>query len=208
MCFVDLEMEFTVEQLLANDPAAWVAAKRSFNSLVRLALRRNLSRLSNDEVETIAIDSIVTLIQKYLPSAGNVESLNRLLYVIARNKCSDFLEKRYALKRGAGAVESIEDQAPGVEYASQSPDPAQELDEVENYLAVRVALARLPELHRRVLVDRFWEELSYEKLAVKYGKTQTHIGKILFEAKAALEPILKEMNLLDNVIESLTHEHR
>ena len=97
---------------------------------------------------------------------------------IARHKVEDYYRARLR------ALEPIED--PHQEHFVSSVVPefhlALEQDEME--AKTRSVLASLPEPYRLVLIWRYWEQASAHEMAVKTGKTEKAIERMLARARA------------------------
>ena len=190
-------MSFTLEELRAGDRVAWKEATDDFYGLVWDVLGGRSKRLSEEDLEDIASESIAKVIRVYLPKVLAIEELKRLVIETAKNRYKDWLEKRYTLKRGAGLVESIEDQPVGTEYESSSPTPVQVAEQNELALAVDEAISQLPDNKWQVCLRlRYRDDLSYEEIARATGWTKSDVGISIHRGQKALEPILEKMGLV------------
>ncbi|HEY1376825.1 MAG TPA: sigma-70 family RNA polymerase sigma factor [Gemmataceae bacterium] len=77
--------------------------------------------------------------------------------------------------------------APGVQPAARTPTPSREVAATERAAAVRSALARLPEDYRTVLTLRYEEDLPFEEVARRMGRTSNAVRKLWARAVERLE---------------------
>lgn len=99
-------------------------------------------------------------------------SLGGWLCTVLRNHCFDLL------RRGQRARFTV---CSGVEVgAGPPPLPDERVERVWE------AVASLPPLERAAVVLRYREGLSYQAIAVRMGKTATHVGVLLYQAMGRL----------------------
>jgi RNA polymerase sigma-B factor len=77
----------------------------------------------------------------------------------------------------------------GVEFGGDE-DP--DLEAIENRESVRSLLAGLPERERRILVMRFFQELSQSQIATELGISQMHVSRLLTKTLSQLRGTLAE----------------
>ncbi len=77
--------------------------------------------------------------------------------------------------------------APGVQPAARTPTPSREVAATERAAAVRAALARLPDDYRTVLTLRYEEDLPFEEVARRMGRTSNAVRKLWARAVERLE---------------------
>jgi RNA polymerase sigma-70 factor (ECF subfamily) len=113
------------------------------------------------------------------------------LHTIAMNACISEYRKRRALKRDRPTL-SIDAPLAGhedlhIEPPSREVDPGARADQREFALAVREAVARLPEEFRHAVLLRDMQQLSYEEIAdileVPPGtvRSRIHRGRLLLQ---------------------------
>ena len=77
--------------------------------------------------------------------------------------------------------------APGPNPAADTPTPSRELAAGERAAAVRAAMARLPEDYRQVLTLRYEEDLPFEEVAGRMGRSANAVRKLWSRAVERLE---------------------
>lgn len=135
-------------------------------------------RMLGDETE--AADALQEVLlqawrksSSYDPAKG---SLRTWLVVLTRSRCLDRLRRR-AVRRGRET--SLPDDA---EPADDRPLAPQELEDAERRLAVRAALAQLPEPQRKAVEAAFYDGMTQMEIATATGeplgtvKTRVRLG--------------------------------
>jgi RNA polymerase sigma-70 factor, ECF subfamily len=105
--------------------------------------------------------------------------MNRLRTVVNRYRGTDkrALEREVPLADGSSA--------PSV--ADAQPSPSGVVLDAEQSAAVRAALERLPEHYRQILIWRHWDELTFEEIGQRLGKTPDAARMLWGRAVAQLE---------------------
>jgi len=97
---------------------------------------------------------------------------------IARHKVEDYYRARLR------ALEPIEDSHQNHPVSAAVPEFHQTLEQDELKAKTRGVLASLPELYRLALIWRYWEQASTREMALKTGKTEKAIERLLARARA------------------------
>ncbi|MFZ0283982.1 MAG: sigma-70 family RNA polymerase sigma factor [Terriglobales bacterium] len=97
---------------------------------------------------------------------------------IARHRVEDYYRQRF---RDTDVIDDLEEDAipPAVIF-----DAHQLLEQDEVRAKAQQVLHELPELHRLVLVWRYWHEISAREMALKTGNTEKAIERLLARARA------------------------
>jgi RNA polymerase sigma-70 factor, ECF subfamily len=133
-----------------------------------------------DQAEDIAQDAFIRAYQK-LEQYDDRYAFSTWLYKIADN-----LAFRYLKKQKPVPLDAVADRLPDERSA-----PAEELDVSFAKEAVRGALDRLSIGYRQVIVLYYWDEMSYEDIAVVMDRPIGTIRTWLFRAK---EELRKELH--------------
>ena len=120
-----------------------------------------------------------------LPRFRGKSAFSTWLYRMAVNACIDFLRRE---KRRAVLPLSSEDDA--LQLPDQGPSPQEALEQQERLLALRQALAALSPHHRKVLVLRELEGLSYREIAQYLGLEEGTVKSRIARARLALRDAL------------------
>ena len=130
-------------------------------------------------------DEVDDLVQEIFLAAW--ENLNRyqgsgLLQAwvmgIARHKVEDYYRARLR------ALEPIEDSHQDHLASSVVPEFHEALEHEEMEAKTRSVLASLPDPYRLALIWRYWEQASAREMALKTGKTEKAIERLLARARA------------------------
>jgi RNA polymerase sigma-70 factor, ECF subfamily len=113
-----------------------------------------------------------------LPSYQASGPLRAWVMGIARHKVEDYYRARLR------APESIEDGDQEPVAPASTSDFHQMLEQDELRRNTRRVLASLPEPYRLALIWRYWEKSSAREMALKTGKTEKAIERLLARARA------------------------
>jgi RNA polymerase sigma-70 factor, ECF subfamily len=105
-------------------------------------------------------------------------SLQAWVMGIARHKVEDYYRER--LRK----PESIEDADLDPEMLTAVPEVHQVLEQDQLRKNTERVLAALPEQYRLALIWRYWEKASAREMALKTGKTEKAIERLLARARA------------------------
>jgi len=189
------EISFTPDQLRDGNPDAWEKAYSVFFELAFNVLKGRYP-LSHHDLEDLAQETIITLIDKFVEQAEDVASLSKMVITIAKNKAKDLLRLRNAQKHGGGAVESLEGQPEGTQFKSEAADPEMEAERAEKALLLGVAVKKLPRNLAEVVEDCYFLSLAHKEIAEKRGLKIGSIGVYINRALVKLHKILAVEDLL------------
>lgn len=114
-----------------------------------------------------------------LPGYQGTGPLQAWVMGIARHKVEDYYRARLR------APESIEDGDQEPVATASTSDFHQLLEQDELRRNTWQVLASLPEQYRLALIWRYWEKSSAREMAVKTGKTEKAVERLLARARAA-----------------------
>jgi RNA polymerase sigma-70 factor (ECF subfamily) len=97
---------------------------------------------------------------------------------IARHKVEDYYRKQLRMP------ESIEDADLDPDMSASVAEIHQVLEQDELRKNTQRILAALPEQYRVALIWRYWEKASVREIALKTGKTEKAIERLLARARA------------------------
>jgi len=105
-------------------------------------------------------------------------SLQAWVMGIARHKVEDYYRERLR------APESIEDADLDPDTSASVPEVHQVLEQDQLRKNTQRVLAALPEQYRLALIWRYWEKAPAREMALKTGKTEKAIERLLARARA------------------------
>ena len=115
-------------------------------------------------------------------------SFSSWIYRITHNECVSFFRKKGARPQ---IVTTTEEGSDLLEFIQDEGEPLQQVFDKESKTIVEEGLSTLSELHRDILVLRFFEEYDYKEISdilkIPMGSVATHIHR----AKKALRDNLK-----------------
>jgi RNA polymerase sigma-70 factor (ECF subfamily) len=130
-----------------------------------------------EEVEDLVQEVFVTAWQS-LGQYRGASSLQAWVVGIARHKVQDYYRDRLR------TPESIEDADLGPNKATSVPEIHQSLEQDQLRRNTQRVMGTLPEQYRLVLLWRYWDKASAREMALKTGKTEKAIERLLARARA------------------------
>lgn len=184
-------VDFTLDQLKTGDRIAWDRAFKYFYGVILNTISGSTGTLiSMEDIEDIAIQAITRITENYLDVENSIDSLKRLVVTTAQNLLKDLVRNRKAEKRGAGMVDSIEDNPSAMNAASDSLSPDQVVARTEEAFIIRQAMSQVSEKYRVIAEDFYFLGLTQQEIADKRGLKIGSIGVYLKRALEVLKPIL------------------
>ena len=119
-------------------------------------------------------------------------SFSTWLYRLASNACLDFLRREKRRRVLSMTVPLEDEEGRQADLPDQGPTPEEALEASERCLALHAGLQRLSEEHRRVLVMRELQGLSYREIASALGVEEGTVKSRLARARGALRKVLLE----------------
>lgn len=179
--------EALVQRFVAGELAAYEALVRRYSRPIFNFAYRMVGR--HDDADDVAQDVFVQ-VYRSLPVARTDLPFKPWLYVIARNKCLDFLKRRRPLL--FADVES-DDDGDGIAARVQDTEPLPEelAERADLQRVLHEAIEELPPKYRQVVALRYASELSFEEISTSLGlpentvKTHFHRAKALLRTKLA-----------------------
>lgn len=177
----------TVEELARS---AAEGSEESFAQLVALHEKRvytlALRMTGNREDAADVAQEAFLSAWKGLPSFRGDAGFSTWLYRLTSNAAVDHLRRT---RRQRGET-SLDDAALGLDVQDPAPTPQEQAESKSLREAVRWGLGELSGEHRRILLLREYQELSYEEIA---GRLNVDLGTVksrLSRARGALRKIL------------------
>jgi len=195
----------TVEELTR---AAAKGNTLAFEELVRLHEKKvyalTLRMCGNSEDAADAAQEAFLSAWRGLPSFRGESGFSTWLYRLTSNAAVDHLRKTRRQRTEA----SLDDAAQSQDVRDTAPTPQERAESGDLREAVRWGLGELSDEHRRVLMLREYQELSYEEIA---GRLNVDLGTVksrLSRARGALRKILLRSGNLSGYLPSNPSEER
>jgi RNA polymerase sigma-70 factor (ECF subfamily) len=142
------------------------------------------------DADDVAQDVFVQ-VYKSLPSTRLDMPFKPWLYVVARNKCLDFLKRKrplpFSMLERPGS-----DESPIAAIAGRDPSPEERAEQADLQRTLRDAIARLPERYRIVVSMRYAGELTFgeiaQALSLPENTVKTHFQRAKEMLRTELSP--------------------
>lgn len=148
-----------------------------------------LRLLNNPEDAADVTQEVFLKVWRNLPSFRGESGFSTWLYRLTDNAAIDLL-RREKKRRGDSSLDDEENTS--VLPADPAPTPQQAIEKQELHQAVADGLAQLSEEHRRILVMREINGLSYEEIGNILGLTTGTVKSRLARARISLAKILQK----------------
>ena len=177
-----------VRRALEGDDAAFATLVRRYErGLYNLALRM----VRESEQARDLTQEIFVRVHRSLARYDPVYPFPSWIYRVGSNLCIDWIRRRKLDTVSLDAPIGGDEDGPRRDVASDSPDPEAVYLHKERGQLLGEALAKLPEMHRLVLLLRHQRELSYDEIAVALDVPLGTVKARIHRAREALRRILE-----------------
>jgi len=176
-----------ISQAKTGDQSAFSALMERYEKQV---YHQALRLLSNPEDAADVTQEVFLKVWRSLPSFQGDSSFSTWLYRLTDNAAIDLIRKEKK-RRGDASLDDEEYQWDSL-LADPNSAPERELEKQELRRSVTEGLAKLSEEHRRVLVLREINGLSYEEIGQILGLTAGTVKSRIARARLALAKLLKD----------------
>ena len=181
-----MAQDVNIEELKEGVESAWKYAYPVLFGVAKAAITSKTGRQLDGVLDDLASEAIVAAMK----SVKKVETFGMLkayTAVCAKNRALESIRKHSAKKRGTEddlAIDGCEDI-----LADTDADTREEalMQCAEFAFEINRALDRLSVVHKNVILGKYYENLSYEEIAQRYGLDKSNVGVQLNRAKAALK---------------------
>jgi RNA polymerase sigma factor (sigma-70 family) len=146
---------------------------------------------NRDDAEDLTIEAFGKAfrnIKQYTPDYA----FSTWLFKIATNNCIDFIRKKrkmmLSIDRG---FENEDGQEVGIELKSDGPSPDDVMIKKQKVMMMKDVVEKLKPRYRRLVEMRYYQELSYEEIAVELDLPLGTVKAQLFRAREFLYQIMK-----------------
>ena len=130
-----------------------------------------------DHVEDLVQETFLSALEN-LSSYTASGPLQGWLMGIARHKVEDYYRARLR------APEPIDDVNPDGDFLASAPKVHQLMEDAQLRKKTQQVLTSLPDPYRLALIWRYWDKASAREMALKTGKTEKAIERLLARARA------------------------
>ncbi len=179
----DVDDQALLDRLRSGDPQA------AFRDLVaahgKAIYNIALFTLNDEIMAEDATQDVFIRVWRGLKGFKGQAKLGSWIYRITKNVCYDYLKKRRPARLDEDGERTLAD--------NDRPSPEGQYLADERHLAVRQAVAQLPERQRLAITLYYFSQRSYEEVAEIMEQPLGTVKSYLHRAKAALAGSLKEM---------------
>lgn len=182
---MDATEKRSVARCLRGETSAWSELFKTNYRLAEFIARAPPFQFNTHEAEDIAQETMIELARKL----ANVENIKAFVGVVAHNKCVDRVrKKKEVFVRDLASDDRGEDPMERV----LAPEPVSfELVDNESLSAIREAIDSLGDPCKSILFQRYFEELSYKKIAEQTAVPLPQVGVYLARCLARLRADLE-----------------
>lgn len=145
---------------------------------------------------------------KSLSSFKGDSAFSTWVYRLASNTCLDFLRRKKRQQETIGSALSLDDEDAPPPPSDESVQPEVQLERTERSLALKKALASLPDHHRQILILRELSGLSYQEISDTLDLDIGTVKSRLTRARLSLRKILLEDGNFFSPSSSIPTEHK
>ncbi len=158
------------------------------DSIYFMLLKMVNNRDDADDLTIEAFGKAFKNIRQYTPDFA----FSTWLFKIATNNCIDFIRKKkkqiQSIDKG---IETGDGDEIMLEVRSDRPDPEEHMMKKQKVIMLRDVVEKLKPRYRQLVEMRYYQELSYEEIAVKMELPLGTVKAQLFRAREFLYQIMK-----------------
>ena len=182
----DLEL---VERALNGDQMAYAGLMDMYRESIYFMMLKMVR--SDDDAEDLTIEAFgkaFNRLEQYSPSFA----FSTWLFKIASNNAIDFIrKKRIKVTSMDSAYTNDDGESIGIDVKSGAKDPSEETIHSQKVEMMREIVKKLKPRYRDLIQKRYFQELSYEEIAVDMSLPLGTVKAQLFRARAFLADMMK-----------------
>lgn len=176
---------FLVQRALCGDQEAYLAIFKKY----RIILTIQISDIVNDS--DLTADIVMETFEKAFQRLKNFQpdyQLSAWLVRIGRNCAIDYCRKRNRVNIVSidEGFDDTEDERPTLQVIDDSRTPEEAMSFKQRLEFVRTVMNEMPEVSRRVLQMKFFDDFSYEEIADELDFTVQQVKNAMHKAKKDL----------------------
>jgi len=185
--------DYELVQLALNkgDQAAYTALMKNYrDSLFFMMLKMTNNPVDAEDLTIEAFGKAFKKLDQYTPDYA----FSTWLFKIASNNCIDFIRKKRKYNYNYEAQRFPDEEGnPADRIASEFLDPEEEIIRQQKIKAMRSVVERLKPHYKKLVELRYFQEYSYEEIAVELNLPLGTVKAQLFRARELLYNILKNV---------------
>jgi RNA polymerase sigma-70 factor, ECF subfamily len=182
--------EALAQRFLAGDVSAYEELVRRYSRPIFNFVYRMLGRYGDADDLT---QDVFVQVYRSLPTARTDLPFKPWVYVIARNKCLDFLKRKRPLLFTDVEGDDLEGEGVAARVQDTEPLPDELAERADLQRVLHEAIEALPPKYRQVVAMRYASELSFEEIAAALGLPENTVKTHFHRAKALLRISLAEL---------------
>ena len=176
---------FLVQRALCGDQEAFTAIFKKY----KIILKIQISGIINDN--DLAADIVMETFEKAFERLKNFQpdyQLSAWLVRIGRNCAIDYCRKRNRVNIVSidEGFDDTEDERPTLQLLDDSRTPEESMSFKQRLDFVRTVMNEMPEVSRRVLQMKFFDDFSYEEIADELDFTIQEVKSAMHKARKDL----------------------
>jgi len=181
------DYDYVLKAIDGDQKAYAVLMNRYRNSIFHMMLKMVSNREDADDLTIEAFGKAFHKLHSYAPNYA----FSTWLFKIAINNCIDHIrKKRIKLLSIDDPIEHNSDNDYSNNIKSTALNPEQSMVREQRVYLMRTVLTKLSDKYRQMIELRYFEELSYDEIAVKLDIPLGTVKAQLFRAKEILHNIL------------------
>jgi len=177
-----------VKLALQGQQKAFAELMDRYRDILYFMLLKMVNNPTDAEDLTIeAFSKAFRNLEQYVPNYA----FSTWLFRIATNNCIDFLRRKRSLSQQIYSASDANDYK-SVTLKSEQPDPEEHLINNQKIKYMRDIVAQLKPRYRVLVELRYFDEMSYDEIAVKLSMPLGTVKAQLFRARDLMYNILKD----------------
>lgn len=178
-----------VEKAKQGNQAAYAELMERYRDSVYFMLLKMIK--NSDDAEDLTIEAFgkaFNRLEQYSPSYA----FSTWLFKIASNNCIDFIRKKrvYLISMDHAYANSDGDSV-RIDVESNTLDPEEEIIKDQKVIMMRLVVSKLKPRYRELIEKRYFQELTYEEIAVEMDLPLGTVKAQLFRARDFLANMMK-----------------